>query len=445
MNLFEKLNSFILNTLIKKVANYGIEKHHLAAFYFTLSNLVLFVFLPWLPFAMLKFYVLLAPFVLPYVLYQKIWTYWMVLKRSEFLLKQDKILFEIILPGQIKQGPEAMEEFLSAIHVNPGESTFIAKYIKGSTRPYWSFELVSIEGELHMYIWTWSKFAEFIKAEFYAQYPDAELVEVEDYLNGLEPDLERFGIWGTDYKLMKADAYPIKSYKEWGLNKLDSTKDRDSVPDPLNSVFEKFASLDEGEMAILHIMFQYTRNKSWQDEVKKTIDKIYESRTEKFPSFSNPDEEVQGFAQLRPHEWDLVNTLKHSTEKDAYDVGIRSLYIARKDKFKPGERVGPNHVNLFRSFESPHLNDLKGIAHWLAGYDYPWHDPRQKKQNALRRKIIDAMKRRSYFHTPYVFDSFVLTTEELATLFHLPISRKILNLFTKKEWSKAPPPNNLPT
>ncbi len=444
MKFFESLNSFVLNTLIKKLAGYGFEKHHLAVFWFALPNVLLFLVQPWLPLAILKVYIYAAPFVLPVAIAKSVWSHRMALKRSEFLSSQEKVLFEIILPAELNQGPEAMEEFLSAIHINPGESTFIATLVNGSTRPYWSFELVSIEGELHLYIWTWRKFADLIKAEFYAHYPEVELQEVDDYMSGLNADLDKFGIWGTDYKLTKADAYPIKSYKEWQLDKVDTRKSKGSLQDPLNSVFEKFASIGEGEMAILHIMFQHTRNTSWQREVQNEIDKIYAKRTESFPSFSNPDEEVQGFAQLRPHEWDLVNTLKHSTEKDAFDVGIRSIYIARKDKFKPGVRVGPNHVNLFRNFEAPHLNDLKGVVHWLAGYDYPWHDPRQKKQDALRKKIIDAAKRRSYFHTPYSFDSFVLTTEELATIFHLPISRQVLQLFTKREWAKAPPPGNLP-
>ncbi len=445
MWFFEKMHSFVLDKLIYKLSSYGFEKHHLAIVYFSLLSLFFVALNPWIILLTLKIYFYTLPFVAPFVLIKKIRQTWMKYARMSFLHKQKKVLFEIILPKELKQSPVAMEEFLSSIHVNPGESTFIATLFQGSTRPYWSFELVSIEGELHMYIWTWEKFKDMIESQFYAHFPDVELLEVEDYMNGLEADLEKLGIWGTDYKLTKSDAYPIKSYREWQLDKLDSFKNRDAVTDPLNSVFEKFASLGEGEVAILHIMFQYTRNKNWQKEVEEEIESIYKNRSQEITDLGDPEKVVQGWAQLRPQDYDLVNTLRYSTEKDAYDVGIRSLYIARKEDFKPGIRVGANHVNLFRSFEAPHLNDLKGIVHWLAGFDYPWHDPKRKIQDALRKKIIDAMKRRSYFHPPYVFKPLVLTTEELATIFHLPISRKSISLFKHKEHYRVRPPSNLPT
>ena len=448
MGIFSSLYNFVNDKLIGKVSDYGFEKHHLALFYF-LSLVIPFVVLnPWVlwyfAWLILLFTPLFAPFALPFVLANKAWQTWMAYIRSKFLHKQKKVLLEILMPPDTRITPEAMELFLSAIHINPGESTFIAKYIDGSTRPYWSLELVSLEGELHMYIWTWDKFKDFVKSQFYAQFPGFELRETQDYLDAFEVDLDKVGIWGTDYKFTKADAYPIKSYKDFGLVAGKISDDERGFLDPLNTVFEKFASLGEGEVAFLHVMFQYTRNSNWKKEVEDEIDKIYK-RNSKSSASSDAEKIATMLGRLKAQDAELVRVLKSSLEKDAFDVGVRSVYIARKEAFKPGTRVGANHVNLFRAFEVPHLNELKGIAHWLAGYDYPWHDPRQKKQNKLRKSIIDASKRRSYFHTPYSFKSFVLTTEELATIFHPPISKKAIGFFAeRKAHTKAGPPSNLP-
>ncbi len=366
----------------------------------------------------------------------------MTYARRKFIASQKKVLLEIILPPEMDKGPKAMESFFSAIHISPGESTFIDVYFKGSTRPWWSFELVSIEGDLHFYIWTWAKFKDLIITQLKANYPDIKIIEVEDYLNGVVPDLDKVEIWGTDYKFVNDDVYPIKSYIDWGLDKIEDKHKLERIVDPLDTVFEKFASLGEGETAVLHIMIQATKNKNWKKDVEKEIDKIYESRATEYPDFTDPEKMVKGLAQLRPQDYDLVNTLRHSMEKDAFDVAMRSVYIARKDKFNP-QRIGVNHVHLYRAFEVPHLNYPIGIANWLAGYDYPWQDPKQKERTSKKKKIIDALRRRQYFHTPYNLTvktpPMIMTTEELATIYHFPIGK-----LKRIKKAQANPPDNLP-
>ena len=446
MQAFSKLKEFIEKTLIGKLSDYGFPKHKLAASYFAVLNVFNLLLNPWmyLKAAQAAFYYL--PFIAPFVLLHKIRTYWKVYIRSDFLSKQEYTLLEVILPHDFEQSPAAMEAFLGSLYINQGESTVIATKWKGSTRPWWSLELVSIEGELHIYIWTWKKFRQFLENNFYAQFPNCELVEVQDYMDGLFYDYDKIALWGTDYKFVKPDVYPIKSYIDWKLDKIDHIKNKDEIVDPINSVYEKLAAIGEGEVVILQIMFQQTLNNNWQKEVEDEIENIYESRTQEYTDMANPEETVKGFAQLRPQDYDLVNTLKHSISKDAFDVGIRSLYIAKKDKFKPGERVGPNHVNLFIAFEAPNLNFPKGLAHWLAGFDYPWEDIWERERIKRRKKILDAARRRAYFHTPYSFDPLILTTEELATIFHFPVNRTILSKLAAVQRSKKiAPPQNLPS
>jgi len=440
--IYKAVYNFIDKTIVGNLAGYGVAKQKVLLLLFAIPYILIFIFSPVEFFKLSYGFLIVLPFVLPFAFAKQVNGLRKGYNRLRFIKSQKPVLLEVILPKEMKKGPKAMEMFFSGIHVAPGESVKTKVHFEGSTRPWWSFEFVSIEGEIHIYIWTFSKQRHLVETQMKANFPDIELIEVDDYLDGFVPDLDKVDIWGTDYKFTKDDVYPIKGYVDWGLDKVETLKDVNSLVDPIDTVFEKLAGFGEGEVAILHIMFQVTKNDNWKKDVEKEIDKIYKKRTESFPSFSDPNSEVEGFAQLRPQEWALVNTLKFSTEKDAFDVGIRMVYIARKDKFDPGNKVGANIVHLYRAFEAPNLNYPIGIAHWLAGFDYPWQDPKGKIQKGLKKKIIDALRKRSYFNPPYAFDNIVLTTEELATICHFPIGSK--RFLTKSQNAKNKPPANLP-
>ncbi len=441
MAWFFIFRDWLLKLFVNKLSSYGFEKKHILLTYLIVFSFLFFILNQEQIILVPKMIAYLFAIFGPFVLTKMSWELWQTYLQAKFLKSQKPVLLEIIFPDKFMKTPKAMESFLSSIHINPGESTVTSTHLQGSIRPYWSLELISVEGELHFYIWTWQKMRNFIETQFYAVYPDVKLVETEDYMNGIHADLDKISLWGTDYKFTKNDVYPIKSYVDWGLDKINSSKNNENIIDPFDSILEKFSSLGEGEVAILHIMFQMTRNKNWQKDVEKEIDKIYKNRAQEITDLANPEKTIEGYAQLRPQDYEIVNTLKHSMEKDAFDVGIRSLYIARKDKFQPATRIGSNHVHMFRAFEVPHLNYLIGTAHWLAGYDYPWHDKKQKIQNVLRHNIIDAMRRRSYFHTPYAFDPLILTTEELATIYHIPLNLNKRQRFGPTTNTKTIPKN----
>ena len=90
------------------------------------------------------------PLILAYALL-KVWTAYV---RLDYHLNQDYLLLEIKLPRELTKSPQAMEIFLSSLYYTGGETTFIDRGWHGKTRPWWSLELVSLEGQVHFYIWT---------------------------------------------------------------------------------------------------------------------------------------------------------------------------------------------------------------------------------------------------------------------------------------------------
>ena len=140
--------------------------------------------------------------------------------RAKFIRSHKYVLLELKLPREVSKSPLAMELALSGLYVTSGETTWYDKYFLGKMRPWFSLEIVSIEGNIHFYIWTRQSFKNVVEAQLYGQYPNIEIVEVKDYTATVPHfDYREVSLWGHEYKLDKADPYPIKTYVDYGLDK----------------------------------------------------------------------------------------------------------------------------------------------------------------------------------------------------------------------------------
>jgi hypothetical protein len=75
---------------------------------------------------------------------------------------------------------------------------------------------------------------------------------------------------------------------------------------------------------------------------------------------------------------------------------------------------------------------------------YPWQFIKKSKLNGLKQEMIDAYKHRGYFYNEFSSPYFVLNTEELATIFHLPGGVATTPAFDRIGSKKAEAPSNLP-
>jgi len=378
--------------------------------------------------AVLTWLFILSPIWAPLVLLGMFWTHWVIYIRAAWNLQQTPVLLEIKIPRQILKTPRAMELVFVGLNIGPGETTFISRWWDGKVRPTWSFELVSIEGKIHFYVWVWQKHQEFVESQFYAQYPDIEIQEVEDYTAGVYSKPDENFIWGMEFALAKADAYPIKTYIDYEMDQ--DAKKAEQIVDPLSNVFEKLSSLGPGEQLWMQIIVRqnkgapirssiWGKTKTWQEEAQAEIDRIYDASR---PESRDPvtAEIVEGYPQLKPGELNTIKALERSTEKGGFDTGIRAVYITRPDSFK-GNKIPTDIVNIFTPFASGSLNKLTpGGMDWHVSLDYPWQDFMKIREKGFSRNVIDAYKRRAMFYEPYKAPRFVLTTEELATIYHFP-------------------------
>ncbi|MFA5838381.1 MAG: hypothetical protein WC849_00340 [Candidatus Paceibacterota bacterium] len=368
------------------------------------------------------------------------YTLWLTYVRTMFLSQQEYRLLEIELPKEQYKSPLAMELVLNTLNQTGGDGNLIDKYLKGKVRPWFSLELVSIEGNVHFFIWSRKNFIDLIESQIYSQYPSSRIVEVEDYTNFLRYSKHTFSLWGCEFKLTKADPYPIKTYVDYGLDK--DPKEEQKI-DPITPTIEFLGSIGPKEYIWIQILIRANKKEKnkkgawfkktdWREEGEELINKLMKRDTEKIS---------EEHANLNKEEQDIISAIQHGLSKPGFDCGIRGIYLAESDKFRSINITGL--TGTFKQYGSASLNGFAPTG-GLTIFDYPWQDFRQIRQNKVRRELFDAYKRRSYFHSPYKKEAFVLSSEELATIFHFPGSVVQTPTFKRIESNRAEPPSNLP-
>ncbi|MFZ2770137.1 MAG: hypothetical protein WAZ50_03370 [Minisyncoccia bacterium] len=368
-------------------------------------------------------------------------------KRREYIKAQGGIVLEIKIPREILKSPVSMEIFMNTLH-QTSVGSLVDVYYKGRLRPWFSLEIASIGGHVHFYIWTPPKFKTIIESQLYAQFPNIEVHETKDYALDVHHNPEKLSFgWIGQFALTKADAYPIRSYIEYGL---DKDPEEEYKNDPIVPTLEFLGSLKKGEQAWIQILVQghtkegikYGRlslKPDWTAGVKKEIEEIVKKGTMKAA-----DEKKISYLNLSEAQKDTIKAIERTLSKPAFDTMIRAAYIAEKDVFNANNIGGL--LGSFKQFGSNSLNGFK--PGFNAGYDYPWQDFKgiRKKRNEI--KLLEAYKRRSFFNAPFKHfhgKPFILTSEELATIWHFPSSIVAATpTLVRLPSKKGEAPSNLP-
>lgn len=409
---------------------FGVRIEPLPVFILSLATLLMaLIFVPGGVALAVSIALFLAPLWLPFLLLSGAWLTWLNLKRSEFIAKQKYILLEIKPPRNLVKTPLAMEAFLSGIHIGSGESTWYVKYIKGQMRTWYSLEIVSIEGQVHFYIWTRVNFRRLIEAHLYAQYPGVQVVEVQDYTRRITATPEEWGLWGCDFKHTDKDPIPIKTYVEYGLDKVQKEPEQ---TDPLANLIEFMGSMRRGEQLWLQLIIRMHKGEkyhklnkdgkpwTWKDEAKVLVNKI---REETRDVYKNPEtgKDQLGFPNPTKGQIEKIGAIERNTSKLAFDVGARGVYLVDQSTGKFDPSVISGLTGIFKQFSSEGWNGFKPTG-WMTKFDdYPWEIGSAKLKDKYKRWMIDAYRRRQFFYEPYESDeSMVMSTEELATIYHIP-------------------------
>ncbi|MFZ2167810.1 MAG: hypothetical protein WAV50_02985 [Minisyncoccia bacterium] len=435
--------------------NFGVRLHSWVLFILGLAFFIIaFMFMPSVVSFALSLTLFMAPVWLPILLVGGALSIRLILKQSEFISTRKNILLEIKPPRNLVKTPLAMEAFLSSMHFSPGESNWYARWL-GRMRPWWSLEIASFEGQVHFFIWSRDdNYRRIIESQLYAQYPGVQIVEAPDYTRFISGKPEEWDIWGCDYKQSKPDPLPIKTYVEYGLDKVQ--KEPEQI-DPLANVIEYMASIGKGEYLWLQFVFrvhkgekylkEHGKGYTWKDEAKEMVETI---RKETRSSYVDPitGKEMPGFPNPTKGQMEMMSAIERNVSKLAFDVGGRCIYFAKKEAFDP---IMITHmIALFKPFNTEGWNDINS-AGWLKRFDdYPWEFRPEKLKNHYRRELVQAFRRRQFFFEPFGFgisrdEIMVMSTEELATIYHIPSASIETPSLGRIQSATGEAPANLPT
>ncbi|KKW35867.1 hypothetical protein A2852_02510 [Candidatus Adlerbacteria bacterium RIFCSPHIGHO2_01_FULL_54_23] len=400
--------------------------------------------------------VYISPAALPVGLFFAFWTAWMRYIRYTFWFNNPMILLEIQLPPEVEKTPAAMELFLAALWNTGGETTFIQRIWKGQFRPVWTLEIVGSEGQVRFYLHLRKAWKNIVEARLYGQYPEAKIVEAEDYAAKINFNLDEYELFGSEYEKggAVAQALPIRTYVDYGLH-MSPDKPEQQV-DPITNTLELLGSIGKDEHFWLQIIIRprkadewygfYLKEDKYREPAHEEIKKITEGAIKRAQALTDDESEkkkvgTRGAMLLTGGEKLRVESIERSLTKLIFECGFRVVYFAKRTKYN-GINAGAI-IRFFDAFRYPDYNAL-GVTRGTTYFDYPWQDWGNIRKSMEKRNLFNNYRHRAYFYVPLDQKPVFMTTEELATLWHFPSSVVKTPALDRVASRRAEAPQNLP-
>lgn len=350
-------------------------------------------------------------------------------KDETFIGISDGILLSIEVPKNNEQGPVAAGMMFSALH----------GLLKGEEiAPTSSFEIVATSEGIRFYAFVSNSFSKYLKSQIYAQYPTAEIREVADYSKNV-PSTGLF-FTGTEIKLTKAYYYPIKTFPDFEV-------------DPLAAITSAVGSLSEREQGWLQIIYKPIPDvwqKTGYDFVKTVREGLPPPKTNiPIETAKNAVVEVLGLLasipisiltggaqtpavpvpvplktapRLGAGQDAELKAIETKLQKLGFEVGIRIMGVG--PSANASQTNLDNLVASLKQFSTAYLNSFAKAESPKTGSQY-----------------LDDYRIRAKTHDE---NTFVLNTEELASVFHLPSISVSTPSIAYIKAKKSEPPLDLP-
>src|SRR3989344_3855930 len=396
--------------------------------------------------------------------------WWLIHVTERYIENIKWVLLEIVIPKENVKSVKAMEQVIAALH---GTYSFGIKRIdrlrKGKVEDWMSLELVGFSEGVHFFIRTPQAHRHLVETALLSEYPDAEILEVDDYIERLkEKPFSDRDIFGTDFTLVKPNHFPLKTYEYFE----DQIEER--MLDPLATITEVMSTLKNNEAIWLQLLIRPTGD-TWRIKAQEEIDDIVGAKKGKSPSALAGVAKDAGdilknlpSAMVAPPIFDEVTEVKpvankppspasqekikaiyNKMSKNAFECVLRFIYIDDKDEFT-AENVTAV-MGALRQLGDKNLNQLAPHRPTLTiprAVGLLW---RKKRLAKRKRMLMINYIHRSMpkpIHVPFVdmkSKTSILNTEEVATLFHPPLSLVKSQRTSTIQSRKSQAPIDLPT
>lgn len=361
-------------------------------------------------------------------------------RRTHAGISHDQVVFLVSVP-KYRGGEDKQDKTQSVIREQIGVAETLYAALGGvraergiirwlfGRRDHLSLEIVSHNGLITFYVVVPEKSRNFIEQQLLAQYPDATLDEVIDY-NIFHPK----GVTlGAEVIFKESHILPIKTYQN-------------AESDPLLSITNALNKLDEDEGAAVQFVVR-SANRRWRTVGRRVVKALHEGKTRDDAfvgvggsvlrkvghffiesilhpherSINNP-EEKEKVHQMSAMEQEMTKGIEQKMSKAGLDATIR--VVVSSSNRQRAESGLKNILDAFTQYNLYQYGNSFGFVH-----------PRRQEQ-----LVQDFIYRHFNERT-----GVVVNTEELASLYHLPLpSTETPNI----RWLRArqsAPPDTLPS
>jgi len=324
--------------------------------------------------------------------------------------KEQAVLLAIEVPKENEKTPLAAETMFASLH--------------GIGDHRLSFEIEAKEKSVRFYVWTPVSLRNYVESQFYAQYPDMNVIEMKDYADVTQISENTAGA-STDLLFTNKDFFPIKTFLNFTV-------------DPLAAITGMLGKLAEGERIWIQLVVSPESNK-WRDRAMAFISAVKAGRSPEIgvaitkSLFSLMSDVVGSImrgsyepkkegakVELSPGTDLMLKSVEEKSSKLGFKTKIR-LVVWDKDEASAKAKL-QLALGTFKQFDSTNLNSFK-----------------PGKYIADRSEILA-----NYGNRTLGKDAVILNVTELASIYHLPnVSVATPNIV----WAgsrKGEPPANLP-
>ncbi|MFH0769787.1 MAG: type IV secretory system conjugative DNA transfer family protein [Candidatus Peregrinibacteria bacterium] len=259
-----------------------------------------------------------------------------------------------------------------------------------------SFEYLGYEQYTYFYAVMEEKYMETIEGLIYATFPDAEIRETKDYAASLDPARHAFA--GCELYPKESDVYPIKTYDKF-------------EEDSMSRLFSVLSKIDSGEQVWVQII-----SEPRADNAAYHFFHNLRFRIAGFLKFFSPRDHLrkEGYRGIQAVRAKAAHA---KDETKPYEVSIRCAYLSKN--FEEAKRKLTAVQNSFYHFND---SDINGFT-------------------SSRSTNADSFLKR--YRARGHAKKFVLSSMELATIFHFPNAdyvHHIVHVLARK----SDPPQDLP-
>jgi len=311
----------------------------------------------------------------------------------------DSTLIQVTMPSDNEIKIDAAEQFFASFTGIKTSGMFaFLKY-----KPHISFEIVGMSEDIRFYIYAPNKYKDIIEKQINASYPDAEIRAVDEggrgnakegYIIGNEYNIfsKEGKVAFASLKLGQSNYKPIKVYKDFAV-------------DPLSSLTSVLAKMGHGEGAAIQVLITGANSK-WSKFGRKYIaaTKKRESNPETAKYGTDP-KELEGIDNKigKPGFYTTIRLVVSSSSQEAAQAHLENM------------------VSAFGQFSGG--NSFSKAKIWLKG-------------NFISDFIYRYLPNRGMS---------VLTSEELAGIFHFPNKNVTTPHIHWLNAKRAPAPAQIPT